>query len=240
MPSLLALDVSVAPEVFARWPGYRAGIVVPRAVHNGPSDDHSRALLLAASQRYRDAHGDGPVADHEHIAAWRSAYGQFGSKPSRYRCSAEALLRRALGDGLPAVNQIVDLYNAVSVEHVIPVGGEDLNRVRGGVGLRVAGGGERFDTRASGAPVTVGVDPGEVVWADDAGVTCRRWNWRQCTRTELTESTTDAYFVFDALPPYSDERLGAAMDQLAEGLRRRCPGSRIEATVLRANVPIGA
>jgi hypothetical protein len=46
--------------------------------------------------------------------------------------------------------------------------------------------------------------------------------------------------VFDALPPDSDDRLGAAMDQLAEGLRLRCPGSRIEATVLRANVSTGA
>jgi DNA/RNA-binding domain of Phe-tRNA-synthetase-like protein len=30
-------------------------------------------------------------------------------------------------------------------------------------------------------------------------VTCRRWNWRQGHRTQLTEHTTRAFFVFDRL-----------------------------------------
>lgn len=46
--------------------------------------------------------------------------------------------------------------------------------------------------------MTESVDPGEVVWADEAGVTSRRWNWRQCTRTALTGHVRNAYFVLDA------------------------------------------
>ena len=42
---------------------------------------------------------------------------------------------------------------------------------------------------------------GEIVWRDDAGVTCRRWNWRQCVRTRLTEATTEALFIIDGLGP---------------------------------------
>jgi DNA/RNA-binding domain of Phe-tRNA-synthetase-like protein len=50
----------------------------------------------------------------------------FGCKPSRYPCSAEAFLKRvARGDGLPAINRLVDLYNAVSVAFALPLGGED-------------------------------------------------------------------------------------------------------------------
>ena len=43
---------------------------------------------------------------------------------------------------------------------------------------------EPFDTTADGAAVIEHPDPGEVVWCDDAGVTCR-WNWRQAQRTAL-------------------------------------------------------
>jgi len=43
-------------------------------------------------------------------------------------------------------------------------------------------------------------DPGEVVWCDAAGVTCRRWNWRQARRTQLREGTTTALFIH-ALDP---------------------------------------
>ena len=66
-------------------------------------------------------------------------------------------------------------------------------------------------------------DPGEVVWCDDAGVTCRRWNWRQARRTQLREDTTTALFILDALGPVTDEALSAAADDLVAHLDRLGP-----------------
>lgn len=63
-------------------------------------------------------------------------------------------------------------------------------------------------------------DPGEVVWCDDAGVTCRRWNWRQGRRTQLREDTTMALFILDALEPMTDEALDGAADDLTGRLAR--------------------
>jgi DNA/RNA-binding domain of Phe-tRNA-synthetase-like protein len=161
-------------------------------------------------------------ADHPHLLAWRDAFRSFGAK--RYLSSAEALIRRA--DELPAINRLVDLYNAVSMAHAVPVGGEDLDRVVGAVRLDFARGGEPFD---GGDPPK----PGEVVWADAAGVTCRRWNWRQGARTRLTESTTRAYFLFDALPALDDESLWAAVVDLSARLREACPTASMDTFVVR-------
>ena len=119
-----------------------------------------------------------------HVAAWREAYRSFGAKPQRTRNSLEALLRRA-ASGLPRVNRLTDIYNAVSVLHQVPLGGEDLTRYSGAPRLLRATGTEPFDTVADGAEVIEHPEPGEVVWCDDAGVTCRRWNWRQGRRTQL-------------------------------------------------------
>ena len=95
-----------------------------------------------------------------------------------------------------------------------------------------ATGQEPFETTASGEDVVEHPEPGEVVWRDDDGVTCRRWNWRQCTRTRLTPQTRDAVFVLDALGPLDDAALDAAADALVgslgvadeQVLRRRLPG----------------
>ena len=57
-------------------------------------------------------------------------------------------------------------------------------------------------------------EPGEVIWADSTGITCRRWNWRQCRRTQLTEDTQNVYFVLDRLAPYSIEALMSAGEDL--------------------------
>ncbi|MER8772928.1 hypothetical protein NKH63_30220 [Mesorhizobium sp. M0960] len=49
--------------------------------------------------------------------------------------------------------------------------------------------------------VTEHPEPGEVIWCDDAGVTCRRWNWRQGRRTMVTVDTRAMWLVLEALGP---------------------------------------
>jgi len=224
----------VAAEIFARHPDYRAAILYARGVVNGPSDERSRALLATAEETARARFAARAPAEDPHLAAWRAAYAAFGAKPSRFLSSAEALIRRALKGGAPAIDRLVDVYNAVSIAHVVPVGGEDADRVVGDPVVRFAAGGEPFETREEGQPVTVAVDPGEAVWADDAGVTCRRWNWRQCTRTALTEDVRNAYFVLDALAPFDDAQLAAATAALVDGIVAVSPGCEIEVETLRA------
>jgi DNA/RNA-binding domain of Phe-tRNA-synthetase-like protein len=215
----------VDAAVLALRPDYRVLLLAVDGLVPGPSDRASDALLLAAEAAAREALGGGPAEQLPHVAAWREAYRAFGAKPQRTRNSLEALLRRG-ASGLPRVNRLTDIYNAVSVLHQIPFGGEDLARYTGPPRLVRAAGDELFDTVADGIAVTEHPDPGEVVWCDDAGVTCRRWNWRQARRTQLHEDTTTALFILDALDPVTGEALHAAADDLAARLARLGPDVR--------------
>jgi DNA/RNA-binding domain of Phe-tRNA-synthetase-like protein len=172
------------------------------------------------------------------VAAWREAYRAFGAKPQRTRNSLEAPLRRA-ASGLPRVNRLTDCYNAVSVLHQIPLGGEDLIRYIGAPRLIRAAGDEPFDTAADGIAVTEHPEVGEVVWCDDAGVTCRRWNWRQARRTQLREDTSTALFILDSLDPVTGEALHAAADDLAARLARLGPDVRAARHLIAADPAAG-
>jgi DNA/RNA-binding domain of Phe-tRNA-synthetase-like protein len=209
----------VDPAVRALRPDYRALLVVADGLQGGPSDNTSEALLRQAEAHARELTGGGAIEELPHIAAWRDAYRAFGAKPQRARNSLEALTRRAI-DGLPRVDWLTDVYNAISVLHQIPIGGEDLDHYDGPPHLIRALGSEDFDTSSNGEPVTEHPEPGEVVWTDGAGVTCRRWNWRQGHRTRLTDHTNRALFILDALAPMSDEQLDAVADALEEHLPR--------------------
>ncbi|MFI0737360.1 B3/4 domain-containing protein [Streptomyces sp. NPDC021100] len=222
---------AVDPAVHALRPDYRALLIAAEGLRPGPSDAASERLLAAAEETARRRFGAAPPEEHPHLAAWREAFRAFGAKPQRTRPSAEALLRRAPA-GLPRVDRLTDVYNAVSVAHVLPLGGEDLDHYAGAPRLVRATGDEPFETTAGGEPVVEHCPPGEVVWRDDAGVTCRRWNWRQCTRTRLTGTTTRALFVLDALGPMSDAELIAAGDALAEALTETSPGAVLESRLL--------
>jgi DNA/RNA-binding domain of Phe-tRNA-synthetase-like protein len=226
----MTLTLTVADEVRALAPGFTHVAIEAHGLVGGPSTEESSALLDDATRRLA-ARLDGR-APHEdpHMAAWREVYSAFGSKPSRTRNSAEALARRALSEaGLPRINLLVDLYNAVSVAHLIPVGGEDLDRVEGGMRLIRAAGDEDFVTVAGGERAVEHPDAGEVVWCDDAGVTCRRWNWRQGPRTRLTEETTSGVFLLESLAPMPVTEVVAAAAELVDLLEKFSPGAQVTA-----------
>lgn len=113
------------------------------------------------------------------------------------------------------------------------MGGEDLHRYTGPPRLIRASGTESFDTTAGGEPAIDHPEPGEVVWCDDAGVTCRRWNWRQARRTQLRDDTSAALFILDALDPMTDDALNTATDDLVAHLRRFGPEVRIARRLIR-------
>jgi DNA/RNA-binding domain of Phe-tRNA-synthetase-like protein len=169
------------------------------------------------------------------IVAWREAYKSFGAKPKKYLSSLESLLRRTLkGQDIPTINRLVDVYNAISVKHLLPVGGEDWEQLTSDLVLSIATGSEPFVAMQEGVETVTYPEPGEMIWADRTGVTCRRWNWRQGLRTRLTEETRHVYFVLDRLAPYSLEALKAAGEELKQTLQHRFPASTITTALLQA------
>lgn len=228
---------SIAPEVAELRPDYHAVLVAAVGLEPGPSDERSERLLLDAEAEARAEWPEVPADQIPHVAAWREAFRAFGAKPQRTRTSSEALLRR-LDAGLPRIDRLTDAYNAVSIATATPLGGENIDAYQGPLQLVRATGDEEFATLASGAEVVEHPEPGEVVWRDDAGVTCRRWNWRQCHRTRLTEQTTSAVFICDVLDVEPGDAAGRAdevADRLEAALRAICPGVRLTRRIVAAS-----
>lgn len=190
----------------------------------------------ALEEAYRAVGGNAPDWAAPHLAAWAQAFQRFGAKPQRTPCSAEALRKRFLRDGaLPRVNPVVDLYNAISLRYAIPVGGENLDAYVGTPRLTIADGSEAFDTVKDGNPAVESPEAGEVVWRDDQGVTCRRWNWRQGVRTRLNADARRMWFILESLGPMPIEALHEAHDRLVGGLQEMSPGSRVETSLIKAS-----
>ena len=229
----------VAPEVFELRPDYRVLVMAAERLEPGPPDQVSDELLARAETRARTALDGRAPEDVPQVADWRDAYRAFGAKPQRTRPSVEALLRR-LDAGLPRIDRLTDTYNAVSIANLVPVGGEDLDRYQGPARLVRADGDEDFGTTAHGEPATEHPRPGEVIWRDDAGVTCRQWNWRQCTRTRITTATTNAVFIIDGLAALGCDGLTAAGTDLASFLIRLSPQAAIASRLITADQLPGA
>jgi DNA/RNA-binding domain of Phe-tRNA-synthetase-like protein len=194
------------------FPEAHIGIVVASGIDNTRNTDAAGEALLAAVSTIVASTSGVDLATQPAVAPWRDAYRRFGAKPSRYRSSIESLLRATRTTGIRSINPLVDCYNAVSLRHLLPCGGEDLDAIRGDLRLTVAAGGESFVPL--GSTEELPPPPGEVVYADDAGVVCRAWNWREAQRTRLTPETTRAVLVIEALPPRTSDDVRGACDDL--------------------------
>jgi DNA/RNA-binding domain of Phe-tRNA-synthetase-like protein len=219
---------SVRSEIYELRPDYCALSIIAEGVQNAARHPASDEIIeTARALKPWSAWGDA------HLDAWRAAYRGFGAKPQRTPTSAEALARRIQGDGqLPTINAVVDLYNALSVRFAIPIGGENIAAYVGDPLLKRATGHEVFDTVKDGSPCLETVPAGEVVWADERGVTCRRWNWRQGLRTRIDETTTRMWFVLERLEPMPIPALLEAGRLLAATLRKLSPDAAIVSTII--------
>lgn len=232
----MTLHPIIDADIFALRPDFMALSIHVSGARNGPSDNTSEALLAEAVQSL----GAYPWAE-AHLDAWRDAYRAFGAKPKKTPCSAEALRKRAIKEGaMRPLNAVVDIYNAVSLRFAIPVGGEDATSYAGLPRLCLAQGEEPFQTMAEGQPVVETPEAGEVIWLDDHGVTCRRWNWRQGPRTQITEASQDMWFVLERLDPMPVEALQDAGRMLVDDLWRLSPDLTLSVRAFDVGSPRGA
>lgn len=163
------------------------------------------------------------------MQAWASVYRQFGARPKLYKNGCLALAQR---ERVPRINVLVDMYNAVAMTYMLPIGGEDWDALQSNLLRTTARGNEEF---IGNEPDSVPEHPcrGEPIWLDRAGVTTRRFNWRQAWRTRITPSTRAAYFVLDSVAPYTPAQLGAATQGLLGLLHQRWPKADTEVVPLR-------
>ncbi len=146
------------------------------------------------------------------ISEWRDIFTQFKKKKGA-RSSIEALLKRvAQGKELAPINPLVDIYNSISLRYGVPCGGEDLDKINGDLHLGLAKGGEDF--YPLGAQKSEPALPQEIIYYDLDGAICRSLNWREAQRTMLTEETTNAILVIEAVTPSQQERALEAIQEL--------------------------
>ena len=130
----------IADAMFDEFPDLILGVVILHGIDNTQDRAEISGLLREAEASLPGAFGGTPVIDHPQIAPWREAYRKFGAKPKDYPSSIENIARRVLnGAKIGHINNLVSLYNTISLRHLLPVGGEDLDRISGDVRLTRAG-----------------------------------------------------------------------------------------------------
>ena len=222
------------PDILARYPNVVGGVIVAHGVRNGRHLPDLLAAYHAEQQATLARIGDTPLSQIESLAAWRGVFRSFGVDPTQIRSACEALLRRLTKQGdIPSINTLVDIGNLVSIRYALPVAMFDLRSATGAITVRFADGTESFTNL--GQTEVDHPDPGEVIFADEAGlVFARRWCWRQSDQSASREDTTDLLVTVEAQHENSRADVEAAVEDLT-ALLQQFTGATLSSAILDKN-----
>lgn len=206
---------------------------------------HVEGIDANADSEARIAHWNG-VADGRlagsteselpEIQAWRRTFSRMGLKPTQYRSASESLLRRFRKEGvLPRLHPLVDLCNALSLAWAVPIAVIDLDHVDGNLTVRLATGDETYVTFGGD---TERPEPGEVIFADDAGYAhARRWTNRQSGKSAVRQSTSRALIVAEAMHAEAASDIQRLVEAVKDELAATWPVLPA-AAILTADAPV--
>lgn len=229
------MDFIIDEKIIEKYPAVKIGLLIAKDIINLNSSDEFNKISFSLQEGIRNKLQLVTLADHPKIKDWREAYIKFGAKPKTYKNSVEALLRRILnGDKLPSINQVVDSYNFVSVKHMLPVGGDDIDKVEGNILLTFSDGSKKFTLL--GSNLSEKVSDGEVIYSDDKEILCSKWNWRECDKSKMTLTTKNICLVIEGLGATSREEISLALNELKEQIEKYC-GGQLKTYILDCNNP---
>jgi len=207
-------------------PDVQLGVLEAEQARVGPAGEELAREMDAGCERLRRELSVEQVAELESIRGVRAMFRAWGVDPSRYRPSAEALLRRVVqGKGLYRICNVVDISNLGSIESGWPYGTYNRATMEPPVALRLGQAGEKYEGIGK---QTWHLDRRPVL-ADNQGPFGSPIS--DSVRTMITDSAAELLTVIYAPASGSRAALEQALERLARRLERFA-GARISATAI--------
>ncbi|QQS52595.1 MAG: hypothetical protein IPM71_07635 [Bacteroidota bacterium] len=125
------MNIQFASSIRQKLVSMRLGVIDFTARVENTSPDLWRTIETECAQIQQILKAEEITLQPE-IAAARLAYKKCGKDPSRYRPSADSLMRRIVkGLGLYQVNNVVEVLNLVSLQTGFSIGGYNTNSLKG-------------------------------------------------------------------------------------------------------------
>lgn len=205
--------------------GLRAGAIVLRGIQITEASADLRAEIDREIARIGERFADNrqiralpELAKHHEILRGVSV------KPRSHPPSTQKLLELALKRGsLPAINNLVDAYNLISVRTLCSLGAHDLDQLAPPVELCLFQGDEYF--RPLGSDEEKKIRPGEFGYVDAARRVICRLDSLQADFSKVTHATADALLIIESTSFYPAEELDRIFAETLEMIRTHCGGT---------------
>jgi DNA/RNA-binding domain of Phe-tRNA-synthetase-like protein len=169
------MKFKINKQVFEKFPNLVIALPVIIDFDNTKGKVEALAYLREQEKKLRESMNVESFWTDVRVTSYQDVFRKFGVDPNKFKPAHVALASRVLeGKDLPDINPMANLYNALSIEHLTPYGGEDLETLYGDFELDYAKGGEQWIPIGGGKPKPA--IKGELIWGDDYDLSTRALN----------------------------------------------------------------
>ena len=205
--------------------GLRAGAIVLRDIRITDASAALRAEMDAEIERIRRQFAsNSEIRAQPELIKHHEILRKVGVKPRSHPPSTQKLLELAFKRGtLPAINNLVDTYNLISIRTKCSLGAHDLDQLATPVDLCLFRGDEHF--RPLGSDEDKEIRQGEFGYVDaERRVVCRL-DSLQADFSKVTHETVNALLIIEATTVHSAEELDRIFAETRDMIHAHCGGT---------------
>ena len=204
--------------------GLRARALVLKGLRIDDASHELRAGIDEETRRIRDQFDRvADIRSMPELVIVREIIRAVGVKPKNHPPSSQKLFEFAWKHGtLPAINNLVDAYNLMSLRTRCSLGAHDLDRASAPVELRMFRGTEMFRPLGSDGPKQV--REGEFGYVDAQDRVICRLDSLQADFSKITVNTTDALLIIESTTAQTSVQLDGVVADVAVAIDRFCSG----------------
>ncbi|MEK6938764.1 MAG: phenylalanine--tRNA ligase beta subunit-related protein [Nanoarchaeota archaeon] len=225
------MKVSISPEVFKEFhPQLRIAFILIKGINNHKNLRESEHLLKEGEELARMEFHPETLKNHNLIAPWVAAQKEFGSKAKHYHTSVERLLQNVLHKkSITAKDTLTNLINYLSLQHVVPIGVDDLKKIKGNLHFELSKGKDKVHLLAR-------IKKGAFIYRDNSGVIGTKFDYWKSVRTAVDKETKSALIHLEVVPPLTKKELEDIMIEMQSLIDSFC-GGKSKVFILDRNCP---
>lgn len=175
--------------------------------------------LESLYRRYKelDVHQDS-ILEGYHIL-----HDKAGVKRRKNIPSSENLIKMLLKHQyIPFINQVVDIYNVISMESRLCVAAHNMDKIDGNLTIRFSDGTETY--RPLGAEQPVPMKAHEYCYCDDSNEVLCRLEIRQVEKTKVDERVKNILYIIEGNEATNENFLFEVMQEIVSTTTKYCGG----------------
>ena len=223
------VNFSISHEIFKKLPELKIGVVFALGVDQEKlPKDILRKIHKEQARLKKELEGYSDYKEFPTVKAWHKAFRRLGINPKKYPPAIENLIRiTAKGIKLSSINPIVDIENYIALKYLVPVGGQDLDKVKGEIVLEVLK--TPLPFRALGKEKVKTINAHIPVYRDAEKILCIGLNSKDCEEAKFTKESKNIVIFVESIGEKTELNeiladLAATLSVSVEGIEKRVYG----------------